>query len=103
LEDKVFEVSPGTLTPSANSTLNNQADLLTRLGEGKIEQRFSLQPQSMRESDFQKARNLNIKTKSLFNDANSAFLLMIPSASPQLTQLKLTALLQTNLLTPPVN
>ena len=53
LENNIFQVSPGTLTPSAGYPLNTVGDLLARLGEGRIEKVFKLPNQSLRKQYYQ--------------------------------------------------
>lgn len=66
LEQEVFKVTWGTLTPDATHPLKNIGDLLARLGEGRIEQVFKLPRQSLRKENYKDFRQSSYKATLLF-------------------------------------
>lgn len=66
LEQEVFKVAWGTLTPDATHPLNTVSDLLARLGEGRMEQVFKLPRQSLRADSYADFRSSSFKAGLLF-------------------------------------
>jgi hypothetical protein len=71
LEQEVFKVSWGTLTPDAAHPLSTVSDLLTRLGEGRMEQIFKLPRQSLRKDSYDQFRSSSYKAGLLFTKDSS--------------------------------
>ncbi|MBU6388919.1 hypothetical protein KGQ71_00185 [Patescibacteria group bacterium] len=74
LEDKIFNIAPGSLTPAANFPLNNRNDLLVRVGEGKVAQALSVPLSAVRVTDINKLKSGNQKLNYLFTPVSAGYI-----------------------------
>ncbi|MEI6478476.1 MAG: hypothetical protein WCO52_05830 [bacterium] len=71
LEENVFHVTPGTLSPSTGFSLQSAADIAKAIGIGRIEELYNLPPQSLRVSDFSQLLAAGPAAKAIFSNTNA--------------------------------